>query len=184
MRAVAGLAIAFTCLSVPALAAPKADLLTCTSFMRQFPQTLPGFRVSFERPLTITRDLFGGDESGVDIHVLSTDAEVDGTLRCRGDDFQRFEVKIGTPADAPVESNFTQFEQATLMATLHFDKNRAATAVNAMSSDAAEYLRASIERGDTYKAGKVEYHQGGAYDLGVIWTPADKTLIVTTQADD
>ena len=51
-----------------------------------------------------------------------------------------------------------------------------------MASDADEYLRASLQRGDTYNAGKVEYHQGSAYDLGMIWTPSDKTLIVTTQS--
>ncbi len=169
---------------MPATAAPKADLLTCTSFMRDFPQALPAFRVSFERPLTITRDLFGGDEAGVEIHVLSTNADVDGTLRCRGDAFARFEVRIGTPADTHTEANFSQFEQAALTSVLHVDKGRAATIVGAMSSDADEYLRASIQRGDTYDAGKVEYHQGTSYDLGMIWTPSDKTLIVTTQSDE
>ena len=152
--------------------------------MRDFPQALPNFRVSFERPLTITRDLFGGDEAGVEIHVLSTDADVDGTLRCRGDDFRRLELRVATPAEASTESNFAQFEQAAITSVLHVDKGRAATIVGALSSDADEYLRASIQRGDTYNAGKVEYHQGASYDLGVIWTPADKTLIVTTQSDE
>ena len=50
-----------------------------------------------------------------------------------------------------------------------------------MSSDAAEYLRASAQRGDTAVSGKVEYHQGDALDLGVIWTDEDRTLIVTAQ---
>ena len=53
-----------------------------------------------------------------------------------------------------------------------------------LTSDADEYLRASIQREDTYNSGKVEYHQGGGYDLGVIWTPTERTLIIATQSDD
>ena len=168
----------------PAEAAPKPNLVTCTTFQRDFPQALPGFRVSFERPLTITRDLFGTDEPGVDIHVLSTDGDVDGTLRCRGDQFRRLELRIGTPSDPRTDANYAQFEQAALTAVLRVDKGRAATIIGAMSSDAAEYLRASIQRGDTYQAGKIEYHQGATFDLGMIWTATDKTLVVTTQGDE
>ena len=166
-----------------AVAAPKANLLTCTSFMRDYPQSLPEFRVSFERPLTITRDLFGSDEPGLDIHVLSTNADVDGTLRCQGDVFRRFELRIDSPADAPVEANFAKLQQAALSSILHLDKGRIQTIIQAMSADADEYLKASIQRGDTYNAGKVEYHQGSTYDLGMIWTTRDKTLIITTQSE-
>ena len=166
---------------LPAAAAPKATALTCTSFMREYPQTLPAFRVSFERPLTITRDLFGSDEPGLEIHVLADNADVDGTLRCRGDEFRRFEVRIGTPADPATETSFSQFQAAALQTVFHYDKGRIATILGAMSSDADEYLRASIERGDTYNSGKVEYHQGANYDLGLIWTTSDKTLIIATQ---
>jgi hypothetical protein len=169
---------------LPVAAAPKPNLLTCTGFMREFPQALPSFKVSFERPLTITKDLFGADEPGIDIHVLSTNADVDGTLRCRGDEFRRFEVRIAAPAEAATETNFSQFEQAALATTLHLDKGKIAAVIGAMSADADEYLKASIQRGDTYNAGKVEYHQGTTYDLGMIWTPSDKSLIVTTQDDD
>lgn len=184
MRRIAtSLALLIVGVATPAVSAPRVEPLTCAGFMRDFPQALPAFRVSFERPLTITRDLFGGDDPGVEIHVLSTNAEVDGTLRCRGDAFARFEVRIGTPADPRVEANFSQFEQAAITTVLRIDKGKAATIIGAMAADAAEYLRASIQRGDTYDAGKVEYHQGTSYDLGMIWTPGDKTLIVTTQSE-
>ena len=46
-----------------------------------------------------------------------------------------------------------------------------------MSREAEEYLRASNQRGDVFVAGKTEYHQGGA-DMGMIWTPRDRTLII------
>ena len=34
---------------------------------------------------------------------------------------------------------------------------------------------------NTYLSGKVEYHQGDALDLGVIWTEQDRMLVITTQ---
>ena len=69
------------------------------------------------------------------------------------------------------------------MAIFGWDRAKAHTVVGAMSTDADEYLRASIQRGDTYRAGKVEYHEGGRYDLGLIWSENDHTFIVTTQAE-
>jgi hypothetical protein len=47
-----------------------------------------------------------------------------------------------------------------------------------MNVDAAEYLRASAERGDVYIAGKVEVHEPGNVDLGLIWTNADRSFII------
>ena len=46
-----------------------------------------------------------------------------------------------------------------------------------MNGEAAEYLRASIERGDVFLAGKTEYHEDGS-DLGMIWTKTDRTFII------
>ena len=182
MRQAAVIGLAFVVASgMPALAA-KANALTCTGVMREFPLNLPGFRVSFERPLTITPDLSGGED--LDVHILSTDAEVDGTLKCRADTFARFEVRIGTPADQQVLDNFQQFQEAALATVFRWDKARTATVARAMSSDADEYLRASIERGDIYHAGKVEYHEGRGIDFGAIWTESDRTLVIFSQTND
>src|ERR1700712_3092076 len=154
---VAGFALAAACgLGTAASAASKLNDVTCTSFMRDYPQNLSGFRVSFERPLTITRDLLG-DENGIEVHILSTDVDVEGTLKCKGDAFRRFEVRVDADASETVLSNYAQFEEAALLSSFHWDKAKAGTVVSAMSADAKEYLRASIERGDTYNAGKVEY---------------------------
>lgn len=162
-----------------AAAAPRPGP-TCASFMADYPKALGAFRVSFERPLTITRDLFGG-EDGIDVHILSTNADVDGTLKCKGDAFRRFEVRIEEPFAEPARTHFSQFEEAALTTAFGWDGAKTHTVVSAMSTDADEYLRASIQRGDTFHAGKVEYHQGGRYDLGLIWTEADHTFIVTSQ---
>ena len=173
------LGLAAAAIAGSAEAAPRPGP-TCASFMADYPKALPGFRVSFERPLTITRDLFGG-EDGIDVHILSTNADVDGTLKCKGDAFRRFEVRIESPFEDRVRTNFSQFEEAALATAFGWDGAKTHAIVSAMSTDADEYLRASIERGDTYHAGKVEYHQGGRYDLGLIWTEADHTFIVTSQ---
>jgi hypothetical protein len=162
-------------------AAPSRPTRTCAAFMQDYPKALPGFRVSFERPLTITRDLFGGDEEGIDVHVLADNAEIDGALRCKGDAFRRFEVRTAASGDATALATFSQFQQAALSTFFGWDTAKAQTIISAMSSDADEYLRASIQRGDTYRAGKVEYHQGAQYDLGLIWTESDHTFIITTQ---
>lgn len=148
--------------------------------MADYPKALDAFRVSFERPLTITRDLFGG-EDGIDVHILSTNAEVDGTLKCKGDAFRRLEVRIEAPFEGPTRANFSQFEEMAVATAFGWDVAKSHAVVSAMSTDADEYLRASIQRGDTYHAGKVEYHQGSRYDLGLIWTEADHTFIITSQ---
>ena len=105
------------------------------------PAGLERFRVGFERPLTITR-VFGAT-SGIDVHILATNAEVDGTLKCRGDVFRRFELRLGTPADARIEpisrSSSRRRSRRSCIATGQGRDDR-----RAMSSDAAEYLRASI----------------------------------------
>ena len=184
MKAVAVLGLALCATSGTAFSATvKAPPVGCASFMKEFPAAANSYRVSFERPLTISR---GFDEalSGVEVRILSTNTDVDGTLKCRGDQFLRFELRIGAPAKDRIQSDFDSFQQAGLMAAFHWDRGKAQTVVKAMASDAAEYLRASRERGDVYLAGKVEYHQGDALDLGVIWTETDHAFVVTSQTDE
>ena len=165
----------------PATAAPARAPLGCLAFMGSFVRATTGHRIAFERPLNITRG-FMGDDGDLDVRVMSTGADdVEGTLKCKGDAFRRFEVRIGVPADDRVMSAFGDYQEATLVAAFGWDKAKAQTVVRAMSTDAAEYLRASAQRGDTAVAGKVEYHQGDAFDLGLIWTDEDHTLIVTVQ---
>ena len=155
----------------------------CASFMKDFPADAAGHRAAFERPLTISRG-FGDALSGVDVYILSSDAEVDGTLKCRGDELLRFEARVTVPAKDKTITDFGTFEQAALMAAFRWDRAKAQTVEKAMSQDAGEYLRASIERGDIYNSGKVEYHQAERLDLGLIWTQTDRTLVIASQAVD
>ncbi len=169
-------------LAAPVQAAAKAGI-ACESFMKDFPGDMPGNRVSFERPLTIARG-FGDMMSGVDVRVLSSDTKVDGTLKCRDDTFLRFELRATLPADAKILADLEKFEQAALMAGFHWDRAKAQTVVKAMTSDADEYYRASVQRGDLYNSGKVEYHQADRIDLGLIWTATDHTFVISSQSDE
>ncbi len=182
MRAVAVLGLALGLLSGPALAEIKTPPLGCAAFMKALPEAAPTYRVSFERPLTISRG-FGEALSGIDVRILSTNAEVDGTLKCRGDDFLRFELRIKAPTNDHSTADFETFGQAALIAGFRWDRGKAQTVAKALSADAADYLRGSEQRGDIYLAGKVEYHQGDALDLGMIFTPTDHTLIIANQSD-
>ncbi len=155
----------------------------CAAFMQDFAKAAEGHRATFERPLVIARG-FGGDEGGIEVRVLSTGEDVDGTLKCKGDAFDRFEVSGKAPVSEKLAAALKVYEQAALSAAFHWDRPKTEVVVTAMSADAAEYLKASIQRGDTYQSGKVEYHQGDALDLGRIWTDTDRTFVITKQSDD
>ena len=168
---------------VPAAASTnKMPPLGCSAFIKDFPAALGGFRATFERPLTINRG-FGETEAGIDVHILATNADLEGTLKCRGDEFLRFELRLKAPAKDKQLADFATFEQAALVTAFRWDREKAQTVAKAMETDAADYLRASEQRGDTYVAGKVEYHQGDALDLGVIWTPVDHGFVIAAQSD-
>ena len=184
MKAVCLLALASLCgVAQPAVAAVKKAPFGCASFMQDFPRAVPGHQAIFERPLTITRGFFG-EQAGVEVRVLSTGEDIEGTLKCRGDEFLRFEVRVGAPVSDKLAAAHKAYEEAALISAFGYDRPKVQTIVNAMNSDAAEYLRASIQRGDTFTSGKVEYHQGGGLDLGLIWTEADRTFIISSQTDD
>ena len=170
---------AWTC---GARAAP-APVPGCAAFMQDFAKAAQGHRAGFERPLTIARG-FLGVEDGIEVRVLSTGEDVDGTLKCKGDAFDRFELSGKSPVSDRLAAALKVYEQAALAAAFHWDRAKAEVVVTAMSADAAEYLKASVQRGDTYQSGKVEYHQGDALDLGLIWTDSDRTFVITTQSDD
>ena len=155
----------------------------CEAFMKALPEAVPSYRLSFERPLTISRG-FGDILSGIDVRIISTNAEVDGTLKCRGDQFVRFELRIKAPPADRAVTDFNAVAEAALMSAFRWERAKAQTVARALSSDAAEYLRASQQRGDVYLAGKVEYHQGDALDLGMIFTPSDHTMIITSQSGE
>ncbi len=158
----------------------SAGPLGCAGFIEAFARAAAGHRAGFERPLTISRG-FGGTEGNLEVRVLATGEGVDGTLKCEGDAFRRFEVGAKTPVGDKLAAALKVYEQAALAAALGWDRAKTDIVVSAMTTDAAEYLRASVQRGDTVQSGKVEYHQGDALDLGLIWTDSDRTFVIAAQ---
>jgi hypothetical protein len=127
----------------------------------------------FVRPLVVSR----GGPTGLDQFDLVSRARIDGVLRCRGETFASFEAKITMPADEGLIASFGKAQEAAL-AGLGWSAGRAQEKARAMSADAADYLRGSIERGDVSVAGKVEEHQPGGIDLGLIWTKSDRSFVI------
>ncbi len=165
------IALAFVALAAPARAAG----LACDAFKETLARDSGDLNASFVRPLVVSR---GGGASGSDTYDLVAKARVDGSLHCRGDAFGSFEAKIAMPADAELVALFASAQRAALMAGLGWPADRADRRVRELASEAADYLRASEERGDIEIAGKVEDHLPGGMDLGVIWTRGERTFVL------
>jgi hypothetical protein len=115
---------------------------------------------------------------------VTTKVDVDATLTCRGDEFVRFEARIGEPANARTTTNFERFQSAALHAALGWDAPKSRGVARGMSADAHEYLNASRERGDIYVAGKTEEHEPGGVSLGMMATDTDRTFVIVGPAGE
>ena len=69
---------------------------------------------------------------------ITTKMDVDGTLSCRGDQFLRFEARIGEPANARTTTNFERFQAAALKAALGWDAAKSCGVLRGMNSDAGD----------------------------------------------
>ena len=117
-------------------------------------------------------------ESNANVFDVATNGDVDGTLTCVGDKLVRFEARVTEPASERAKTNFARLEEAALRAALGFDAGKARAAAKRLDGEAAEYLRASRERGDVYISGKTEEHLAGGVSLGVIETDSDRAFVI------
>lgn len=147
---------------------------TCDAFKAAMTRASGDLHADFARPLVVSRS----GNSGLDAFDLVNNRKVDGQLHCRGDAFASFEARIAMPAEGPTMFAFGQVQRAALVAALGWPAARADRAVREWAVDAAEYLRASQERGDVSIAGKMEEHEPGLIDIGVIWTPRDRSFLI------
>lgn len=153
----------------PALAAPVA----CSAFKAAFLKATSDLNSNFVRPLIVTRR----GPSKDDIYDMISNVRVDGTLRCRGEALRRFEAKIPVPANPGLVASFEQVQKAALVAAFDWSPAHAGSIIRKINTEAAEYLRASIERGDVVFSGKTERHEVSG-DLGMMWTPAQHTFVI------
>ena len=155
------------------LAAGQAAAASCGTIQKSFAAGA-GMKVDFIRPVVVSR----GQGDGADVFDIVTDQKIDGQLRCRGDKFLRFNARFPASADQTVRESFIKVQHAGLISIVGWSAAHADRVAKSMAKDAAEYLFASIERGDVDLAGKVEEHAGALADIGMIYTPNEREFII------
>src|ERR1700689_5198349 len=106
--------VAFILLAIagaPAPAAAKPALTGCDAFIARLRLTASDMQVEFSHSLVVSRA-----KTDVDVFDITTNADVDATLRCHGDEFIRLEVRITEPASARASTSFDRFAEASLRA--------------------------------------------------------------------
>jgi hypothetical protein len=145
----------------------------CDAFTNALRAEASDMQVEFGRAVVVSRT-----RSDSNVFDVTTKVDVDATLSCRGDQFVRFEARVGEPANARTTTNFERFQTAALKAALGWDAAKSRSVLRGMSADATEYLTASRERGDVYVAGKTEEHEPGGVSLGLMATGSDRTFVI------
>jgi hypothetical protein len=152
---------------------PAWAIAGCEAFTAALRAEASDMQVEFGRAVVVSRT-----RSDSNVFDVTTKVDVDATLSCRGDEFLRFEARIGEPANARTSTNFERFQSAALRAALGWDTTRSRAVLRGMSADAHEFLAASRERGDVYVAGKTEEHEPGGVSLGLMATGSDRTFVI------
>jgi len=169
-----GLAAAIVWVSVGAAPGQAMAALTgCDAFIEKLRAGASDMQVAFTHSLVVSHS-----KTDANVFDITTNAEVDATLTCRGDEFSRFEARVVEPASARVTTSFERFEAASLRAALGWDAGHSRGVLKGMNADAREFLAASKERGDVYVAGKTEEHLPGSVSLGLIFTETDRAFII------
>lgn|SRR5574337_192013 len=156
-----------------ASAGPSFAIAGCDAFTAALRAGASDMGVDFSHAIVVSRT-----RSADNAFDVTTRVDVDATLSCRGDEFIRFEARIGEPANARTTTNFERFQVAALRAALGWDAAKSRNMVKGLTTDAREYLSASRQRGDVYIAGKTEEHLPGSVSLGMMATDTDRTFVI------
>ena len=156
---------------------PAWAIAGCDAFSNALRAEASDMQVELGRAVVVSRT-----RSDSNVFDITTRVDVDATLSCRGDQFLRFEARIGEPANARTTTNFERFQAAALKAALGWDGAKSRSVLKGMSADAGEYLAASRQRGDVYVAGKTEEHEPGGVSLGMMATGSDRTFVIVGPA--
>jgi hypothetical protein len=154
-------------------AAAKPALTGCDAFIEKLRLAASDMQVDFSHSLVVSRA-----KTEVNVFDISTNADVDATLTCHGDEFLRFEARITEPASARASTSFDRFSEDSLRAALGWDAAHGQSTLREMAADVREYLAASKQRGDVYVSGKTEEHAPGGVSLGLISTDTDRAFII------
>ena len=159
--------------------APALAIAGCDAFTAALRTGASDMGVEFSRAIVVSRS-----RSDAAVYDVTTKVDVDATLSCRGDQFLRFEARIGEPASARTTTDFERFQAAALKAALGWDAAKSRGVLKGMSADANEFLDASRQRGDVYVAGKTEEHVPGSVSLGLMATGSDRTFVIVGPAGE
>ena len=159
--------------------APALAIAGCDAFTAALRTGASDMGVEFSRAIVVSRS-----RSDAAVYDVTTKVDVDATLSCRGDQFLRFEARIGEPARARTSTDFERFQAAALKAALGWDAAKSRGVLKGMSADANEFLDASRQRGDVYVAGKTEEHVPGSVSLGLMATGSDRTFVIVGPAGE
>lgn len=173
-KAIFSVSIAAACL----IAVPPAFAQTtnCEKFREAMARTSGDLKADFVRPLVVSR----GGPSGLEQFDLTSSARIDGVLRCNGDAFVSFEATIHMPADRALIDKFAIAQTSAFTAVAGWSQSHARDKVRSLAHEAADYLRGSVERGDVAVSGKLEEHLPGGIDVGIVWTPTERTFVLLT----
>jgi hypothetical protein len=160
---------------VSAPAAAKPALTGCDAFIAKLRLAASDMQVDFSHSLVVSRA-----KADIDVFDIVTNADVDATLTCHGDEFIRFEARITEPASARASTSFDRFSEAGLRMAMNWDASRSQSTLRDMAADVREYLAASKQRGDAYISGKTEEHAPGGVSLGLIYTDTDRAFIIVS----
>jgi hypothetical protein len=163
-------ALALSLASAPSVLAAASG---CDAFVEKMRAEAGDIGVDFTHAVIVSRNL-----AHADIFDLATQAGVDGSLACHGDQLIRFEAHVSEPASTRASAAFERVQTIALQAALGWDAAKSRSLLKDMSADVKEYLAASHQRGDVYVAGKSEEHAPGGVSLGMIATDADRTFII------
>ena len=167
--------VKFAAMAVSLLAlGGMAEAAGCAAVIKGVAASSGGLKVEFVRPIVVSR----GQGDGADVLDIVTEPKIDGQLRCRDDKFVSFTARIPASGGADLRDAFFRLQQAAAVSVLQWPAARASRTLLGMTAQAAEYLRASIERGDVEVAGKVEEHAGSAGDMGLFWTRTEREFIL------
>ena len=154
----------------------QAKMPECTQFQDGFALLSKDLSLGFTRSLVVRR---AGNAAHTEQYDMTGDKDIFGTLVCKGEEFKRFELRLNIPAEQNILNRYGRLQEIALRVGLKLDAGQASSKLRDMVNDAADYLRASIERGDVYFSGKTEEHFGENGDVGLIWTDKDRSLIIT-----
>lgn len=170
------LALAACISAVTLVPAPVFALtISCQAFMAHLQKSTPDLSPQFIRPVVVTR---GSVAPGAEVRDLITKLRIDGQLFCNGDRFVRFEAKIHAPYNAALQRGYERIQVVAAAFKMQWPEARALRQVRSLHAQAADRIRASIQRGDVFVSGKVELHAGQAGDVGVVWTRSDRAFIL------